>query len=364
MLNNTTLHIGYIGRLEKEKWIEIIKEAILQTRDQNYDIVWHICWDGSYYPDLLTLSSERVHIHGHLSKGSLLETLEDIDIILMPSLFLETFWLVALEVLSLGKPVVWFRQGGLEDFIHPSLALDPLSPVDSFFDIIQQGDFPLVDVSTFSYDAWRENLAKMVKDEEKILLVNDYIVPIGWAEIYLLELKKSLESLGKTVQIYGYSSPVSPLKRIVLMILAPFSFWRKKNIQSVISDYQPDLIWMHSILRYIWPFWVAGIVESGVKCYMTHHDLGLISSRPSMIYRESDIPLNISLGNWVPKKINVFSILSILYKWLYIRWIWRILSERDMLHFVPSSWMIQYFQKYTKNPIKTHFHTIFPPSDH
>lgn len=103
--------------------------------------------------------------------------------------------MVALEVLSLGKPVIGFRQGGLTDFIDPTLALNPLSPVDSFFDIIKRGVFPLVDISKYSYETWLTNLHEMTKGYQKILLVNDYITPIGGAEAYVFELKKSLEEL-------------------------------------------------------------------------------------------------------------------------------------------------------------------------
>ncbi len=159
--------------------------------------------------------------------------------------------MVALEVLSLGKPVIGFRQGGIKDFIDPGLALEPTSPVDSFFEIIKRGIFPLVDISKYSYETWLINLAEMTKGYQKILIVNDYITPIGGAEAYVSELKKSLEELGKTVQLYGYNHIVSRLKRILLMIGAPLAFWRKKPLQTCILSYQPDLIWMHSVGRYI-----------------------------------------------------------------------------------------------------------------
>jgi hypothetical protein len=79
----------------------------------------------------------------------------------MPSLFLETFGLVALECLERGIPVCGISQGGLQDFIHPYLRLDPEYPVDSFFSIIDRGVFPLSDISDFSYSEWIIHLERL-----------------------------------------------------------------------------------------------------------------------------------------------------------------------------------------------------------
>jgi glycosyltransferase involved in cell wall biosynthesis len=78
----------------------------------------------------------RAQIHGHLSRSELDDILDQTDLVIMPSLFLETFGLVALECLSRGVPVCGIAQGGLRDFIHPSLSLDPGHPVDSFFSLL------------------------------------------------------------------------------------------------------------------------------------------------------------------------------------------------------------------------------------
>ena len=55
----------------------------------------------------------------------------------MPSRFLETFGLVALESIQSGLTVVGFRKGGLVPFIHEAYALDELNPIDSFARIIE-----------------------------------------------------------------------------------------------------------------------------------------------------------------------------------------------------------------------------------
>jgi hypothetical protein len=97
----------------------------------------------------------------------------------MPSLFLETFGLVALECLSRGVPVCGISQGGLRDFIHPDLAIDPERPVDSFFSIVDRGDFPISDISNFSYSSWITHIEQLTEGYHRILIVSDYMSPVG-----------------------------------------------------------------------------------------------------------------------------------------------------------------------------------------
>ena len=264
----------------------------------------------------------------------------------MPSLFLETFGLVALETLSYGVPVCGFSRGGLRDFIHSTLALDSVHPVDSFFHILDAWLFPVVDISCFSRDMWISKLRELTEWMDRIILVNDYLDTIGGAEQYLYSLMLALRSIGKTVKIVGYTWRTNRFLRIWLMLLSPFAFWRGIMLNKQISEFDPDLIWMHSVLRYIGPHWIRAISDSWSKKYITHHDLGLVTPRPSQIYDEWDIPRSPNLGDWIPKKLSIFTILSILLKWSMIRYIWSYLHKNTITHILPSNWMQPYLQKY------------------
>ena len=125
------------------------------------------------------MESRSVQIYGHLDKIALNTLMDSLDLVLMPSLFLETFGLVALETLSHGIPVIGFARGGLIDFIHPSLTLDPHAPIDSFFDIIDTGIYPLNDISVFAYSHWMESLERLTHASQRILLVSDYVTRVG-----------------------------------------------------------------------------------------------------------------------------------------------------------------------------------------
>jgi hypothetical protein len=351
------IHITYIGRLEKEKGIEIVIDSIKRWIAEKREIVWHICWDGSYRNKIQSINSKNIQIYWRISRDKINTVLDQTDFVIMPSLFLETFGLVALETLSYGVPVVWFSQGGLTDFIQPTLALDSTNPVDSLFKIIDNWTFPLIDISDFSYENWISKLTELTMWLDKILLVNDYIELVGWAEQYVHNLAKSLRSLGKTVEIFGYIGNTNRWIRIWLMMIAPISFWRGRNLNRRIQEFNPDLIWMHSILRYIGPYWIQVISDIDCKKSITYHDLGMITPRPSQVYSISDIPMTPSLADWIPKKINIFSIIVTFLKWWYIQIFWYFLLKNEVSHIVPSSWMSIYYQKYSNTtPI------IFPHS--
>lgn len=355
-----SIHIAYIGRLEKEKWIEIIIDSIKRWINEKRDIIWHICWDGTYLSKIRKLNSKNVQTYWYVSRDAINSVLEKTDFVIMPSLFLETFGLVALETLTHGVPVVWFSQGGLSDLIHTDLTLDPANPVDSLFRIIDNWVFPVMDISDFSYEHWISKLTGLTEWVDRILLVNDYVWLVWWAEQYVHNLASSLRSLGKTVEIFGYSGNTNRWFRIWLMLIAPVAFWRGMILARKIRDFNPDLIWMHSILRYIGPYWIRVIGNSDNKKYITHHDLGLITLRPSQIYNEWDIPNSPNLGDWMPKKISIFAILKTLLKWLYLQSFWSVLSISSIYHIVPSSWMSAYFQKYTSIKPIIFPHSILP----
>lgn len=348
MLKNKEVHIAYIGRLEIEKGVDILLECIECSLSENKNIVWHICGTGSYLKKLKSFNKSSIVVYGQLQRSELDEVIRKTDLVLMPSLFLETFWLVALETLSRGVPVCWFARGWLQDFIHPLLALDVDKPVDSFYKIIDTAIFPLLDISDFSYEIWLQNLQNLTKDYQKILLVNDYTERVGWAEEYIYFLQDALRTLWKEVEFWWCSQKMNRFRRIFYMMLTPISFWRGMVLSKRIQEFSPDLIWMHSIIRYVGPYGVKSISDSECKKYITYHDLWLITPKPSQIYSESDIPVSPNLGDWIPKKLNIILIIWVLWKWFMISWIWFFLKKDSLIHLVPSKWMQPHFQKYTR----------------
>lgn len=123
----------------------------------------------------------------------------------MPSTFLETFGLSALESLSKEIPVAGFSKGG----IVPFLVDEPLRlPEDSNFlrslEILAHADDEKVlewkasasDVAgRYTETTFLERLRKLLpKDAKKVLLVTDFTGDIGGIESYVKNLSDTLVS--------------------------------------------------------------------------------------------------------------------------------------------------------------------------
>ena len=116
------------GRLSYEKWSDILIHALsrlLSTSEcPNFHI--HIFGDGVYQSDFLSLSKQypqHITYYGRSTQATIFETARRCHYTLMPSRFLETFGLTALESLSLGLPVIGYAKWGVEPFVMKSFRL-------------------------------------------------------------------------------------------------------------------------------------------------------------------------------------------------------------------------------------------------
>ena len=76
-------------------------------------IIWHIASEGVYTEEITSLTErypERVFYHGRLGQTELADLYRHSDLLFMPSRFLETFGLTALESLACGTPVCGFAK--------------------------------------------------------------------------------------------------------------------------------------------------------------------------------------------------------------------------------------------------------------
>lgn len=363
--SNNLLHILFVWRLEKEKWIELLLEVInriASAPEIDKKIIWNIVGEWSFLESFRKLSKSNINIFGQKSKNELLDIRKHSDIAIIPSIFLETFGLVWLESLSAWIPVIGFKKGWLTPFVSDALMIDWEDPADSIQKIIKwilewNINLTLPDILDFSLNSWQIKLKKLVGNSKKILLVSDYLCEIWWAEQYFFFLKWQLEDMGIQVEVSAFSGTISPLTRKVLFVSSFIAFWRWLFLYRKIKDFKPDIVWWHSLLRYqgIW-----GILAflSAKKTYMTHHDFWFISPRPSMIFTEKDLPIHWSIhefiknSNWLPEK------LLRIFKYIYLSLIWKFLSSFD-LHIVPADFMKPYFEKLSHNSVKVFQHTNF-----
>ncbi len=89
-------------------------------------------------------------LYGKVSHKDMTRYFSQADVLLMPSRFLETFGLAAMEALSQGVRVIGFRKGGLSSFIPEELALDPEKSTENFFDILNRiKNSPVIGIEAF-----------------------------------------------------------------------------------------------------------------------------------------------------------------------------------------------------------------------
>lgn len=100
--NNHQLNIGFVGELTWRKGIDILAEVIKNSPSYYH---YFILGDGPGRTLITQIKNSAVHYFGYKSHNSVMEMLERLDVLLLPSRA-ESFSLVSLEAMSLGTTVL------------------------------------------------------------------------------------------------------------------------------------------------------------------------------------------------------------------------------------------------------------------
>jgi len=143
------VRFAYIGGLSWQKGVHILIEALNEIRG-----AWELwvagdeSFDPAYVASLHERATSSVRFLGRLTREEVWETLAKVDVVLVSSLWYETFSFIISEAFASGAPVVASRLGPLADRIRDG--------VDGF--LVPPGDV----------SAWREVLQRLV-DERDLL---------------------------------------------------------------------------------------------------------------------------------------------------------------------------------------------------
>lgn len=113
---HTTIRFGFIGRLDPSKGVELLLEQF--SRFQRKDAELWIAGDGDQkYVEFLKsrVKDDRVKFLGRVKQR---DFFPEIDIVVVPSLWNDTFPGVVFEALAFGKPVIGSRRGGIPEMIR------------------------------------------------------------------------------------------------------------------------------------------------------------------------------------------------------------------------------------------------------
>jgi glycosyltransferase involved in cell wall biosynthesis len=285
----------------------------------------------------------------------------------MPSEFLETFGLSALNALSRGIPVIGYKKGWLEPFILPECNLFSYKGKNTAEKLLHcieklhdKGTQPnnhrdtsltrtkLQDiVAQYTQEIWYQHFLSLCwnKVPKKIVLVSDFTNKVGGIETYLYDVKSLLEERGHIVDLWGGYLPKGSWGRIRIyigLLFAPINFWSARKFRRFLKKEKPDLIRFHSLLRNLWPN-VVRIAKQHTKnsIRMMYHDFGYFYPYPKKLFFIDEVktPLNFqhfmmgAKGEWRIKK------LATLCKYIRIQGLVKTLKKSVHLHLVPSPFM-------------------------
>lgn len=173
---------------------------------------------------------KKIYFFGWQSQSVIRDVLQMSHFSLMPSRFLETFGLSALESLSEGVPVIGFRKGGLVPFVSrgcevpfshedrdniEALSSKMKEAVDEYSSEIvgheQESSWSVLShesrriADTYTEGRWIEQIRDILpEDTKKILLVSDYTTLLGGIETHVQTIAKVLRRHGYEVEIFGW----------------------------------------------------------------------------------------------------------------------------------------------------------------
>ena len=364
------LWLLFYWRLEKEKWFDQLVLAIQELNKRKVDFEIFIFWKWSLEHQLLEVHDKNVHFFWRKPLDEIKKYLANIDYCLMPSEFLETFWLSALNALSWWVPVIWYKKWWLEPFIFQECNLflakwnTTSERIVSIVEKLAKKTNPerIEDKEELEWkikkllpeyveDAWYERFLKLanIKDEDKkkILIVSDFINKAWWIETYIHDVKNLLESHWHEVVLWWSTLPSWSKwqrKKRLWLLLSPINFWSINNLEEVLENTKPDIIWFNSLLRWLWPNVVKTAwkwkkqKKSDCKFWMMYHDFWYFYPFPSQLYHIEDCKTPLTRKNFMSayKWNNPITKLAVLCKYYWLQLLKKVLKKEVDLHLSPS----------------------------
>lgn len=375
MRSSQKLHFLYFGRLDDEKGFGMIVQMLRHflSHHKKLPFVITVFGAGKYEQVIKNLShkDKNIHYFGFQSLEIIKQHAKQSEYILMPSLFLETFGLSALNASSRGIPVVGYAKWWLEAFVLPEYDIGQFSgshdrQLLAMIEQLLAGDphytknksSVLAIAEQYDFDRRFVNFQKIFGGPKKILLVTDFVQKLGGIETYVHDIAEELRLYGYTVRIIGGDGWKSKLSRLLCMSLSlcniPFALY----FHRVVAIFKPDVIRYHSVLRHIG--WLPlATVWRATKSYIMLHDLWYVHPYPHAVQQLSDVALSSALIQFVrsSKSRNPMLWLAVVCKWCIVRLLRRQFRRMRAI-FVPSAFMQELVSAWTGNVVTVLPHFI------
>ncbi|HRK20214.1 MAG TPA: glycosyltransferase family 4 protein [Fimbriimonadaceae bacterium] len=111
--NGSLFAVGYFGRLVADKGVQHLVEA---AKSLPPGVVVHIFGEGPMRSSIEAAAKDsRITYHGFVP--DIADAMASVDLVAIPSVWAEAFPFAALEAMSLGKPILATRRGGLPEMV-------------------------------------------------------------------------------------------------------------------------------------------------------------------------------------------------------------------------------------------------------
>ena len=366
METKNTLWLLYFGRLDDEKWFWLILE-MLNCFIQKYWTIpfsFYVFWKWKYVKDLLDLWQRypSIHFFGWQPLDVIKRYQENCHFCLVPSTFLETFWLTALNSLSMWIPVIGFAKWWLAQFVEPKYDISKVLWIDDTHKL-----FNLIESIVKDYNSWNINFEKEKKKAtstakkyteqkwietakelfwkpKRILLVSDFKSKLWWIETYIYDVAKILENEWYEVKIYGTEIPnwlLWNLTRKFGLVLSLRNFVDAIRLRRVARKFMPKVIRYHSTLRRLGRYPIKLLSTYKSKKFVMYHDLWYFHPYPSEVTDENMIKTPLNLKNFISSANtkNPIKIAAIFFKYISVKLLSKRLKQSVDTHLVPSEFM-------------------------
>jgi glycosyltransferase involved in cell wall biosynthesis len=114
-----TVRFAYIGGLSWQKGVHVLVEAFSGVQGEaELWVAGDESFDPAYVSRLKALATPNVRFLGRLDRKGVWETLTQVDVVVVPSLWYETFSFLISEAFAAGLPVLASRLGALADRVR------------------------------------------------------------------------------------------------------------------------------------------------------------------------------------------------------------------------------------------------------
>ncbi len=358
----------FYGRLEAEKWFDAILDMIWIWWSKNSTFPFDIYIFGKWALEsklvALTHKYPTIHYFWRQSLDYIKQYLPKVQYLLMPSMFLETFGLSALNSLSRWLPVIWYAKWWLTKFILPPFDLINVQWINTAWklhNMIAQliSNPPAINCAAlqdialqYTADKRLENFKKIFLATgqasiswKKILMISDFKTKVWWIETYIHDSTKVLESKWYTIKFYAYNIPKSRVSKLIKyfwLLWAFINFVSFFKIKKEIKEFKPDIIRYHSTLRWMW--WLSLFASKNFKWkkFVMYHDFGYFYPFPHSLNFVEQIKSPLSLSNYIKsaKTKNPIKIIAIFFKYISVYLIKNQLKNWNFHHLTPSDFMV------------------------